>query len=181
MKEKTASEKITYNERRQLPAIIERIDSDSAPSLANVFTTLESKLSPKQLNAVKEICHAIGEVGLSLDDASLRARISREELDTLTLHVPEIKTAIRLKQVEYKYKLLQVVTRQATESGDVKMAMWLLEKQFSEDFDSSVKSKLAQMGNNTGDDILEMAFSVVRKASSQTVPVNFMAGVASAS
>ena len=161
---------------RQLPQSM--TEQEDSMQLMNLTSVLEKKLSPKQLRVIVEIGLAIGSVGLSLDDACLRSRLPREELDNLILYVPEIKTYLHLKQIEYKYKLLNVVTTQAVEHGDVKMAMWLLEKQYSSEYDSSVKKDLAKMNRDADGDIVEMAFAFVRRQSMNKMPVNPEAGKA---
>jgi hypothetical protein len=160
----------------QLPATIQKHKEEDTTSLSSLFSVLEKKLTQKQLKTIKEIGLAIGTVGLSLDDACLRSRLSKEELDNLIIYVPEIKTYLRLKQVEYKYKLLQVISKQATENGDVKIATWLLEKQYSEEYDSSLKKDMLKMQNSSQGDVMEMAIAFVRRASSNTMPVHEHAG-----
>lgn len=158
----------------QLPKAI--VNAPDSPSLSNLLTIIEKKLTPHQLKSVQEIGLAIGTVGLSLDDACLRSRVTKEELDNWIIYCPELRTYLNLKQVEYKYKLLDVVTRHATEHGDVKIAMWLLEKHYGDEYDSSLKKDLAKMNHNTGDDVVEMAFAFVRRQSSNSMPVNLLAG-----
>lgn len=158
----------------QLPKAI--VNAPESSSLSNLLTVIEKKLTPHQLKSVQEIGLAIGTVGLSLDDACLRSRVTKEELENWMVYCPELRTYLNLKQVEYKYKLLDVVTKHATEQGDVKIAMWLLEKHYGNEYDSSLKKDLAKMNHNSGDDVVEMAFAFVRRASSNTMPVNLLAG-----
>ena len=149
---------------------------DDSVSLMNLTQTLEEMLTDKQLRIVVEIGISIGNVGLSLNDACLRSRISRDELEALWLHVPEIKTYIQLKQVEYKYKLLNVVTNDAIQNGNVKIASWLLERQYAEEYDSSMKKDMAKVSRNSQDDVVEMAFAYVRRSNTNAMPVNSNAG-----
>ena len=149
---------------------------DDSVSLMNLTQTLEEMLTDKQLRIVVEIGISIGNVGLSLNDACLRSRISRDELEALWLHVPEIKTYIQLKQVEYKYKLLNVVTNEAIQNGNVKIASWLLERQYAEEYDSSMKKDMAKVSRNSQDDVVEMAFAYVRRSNTNAMPVNSNAG-----
>ncbi len=164
----------TQINRPLLPPAI--VNAPESLSLSNLLTIIEQKLTHHQLKAVQEIGLAIGTVGLSLDDACLRSRVLKEELDNWMVYCPELKTYLNLKQIEYKYKLLDVVTRHATEHGDVKIAMWLLEKHYGNEYDSSLKKDLAKMNHNTGDDVVEMAFAFVRRQSTNTMPVNLQAG-----
>jgi hypothetical protein len=156
--------------KAQLP---EKISEAETLSLSNLLVTIESKITPRELKMVQEIGLAIGTVGMNLSDACLKNRITKAELDTLIIYCPEIQTYLQLKQVEYKYKLLQVVTNHATQSGDVKIAMWLLEKHYGDEYDSSLKKDIAKMNrDNPGDDVVEMAFAFVRRQNSNSMPVN---------
>lgn len=159
-----------------LPKNIATIKPGEIRSVANMLSTIEVKLTPRQLKAIKEIGTAIGNVGLSLDDACLRSLITKEELDNLILYVPEVKDFLRLQQVEYKHKLLNIISNQAVQNGDVKMAMWLLEKQFSEEYDSSIKKDIQRQGRGEDGDIMEMALTFVRRDNANSVPINDQAG-----
>lgn len=174
MDKKQVKDFSTQVDTPQLPKAIANAPDSS--SLANLLTVIEKKLTPHQLKSVQEIGLAIGTVGLSLDDACLRSRVTKEELDNWMVYCPELRTYLNLKQVEYKYKLLDVVTRHATEQGDVKIAMWLLEKHYGNEYDSSLKKDLAKMNRNDGDDVVEMAFAFVRRQSTNTMPVHLHAG-----
>ena len=174
MNKKQVKEIPTQIDRPLLPKVITNAPDSS--SLANLLTVIEQKITPHQLKAVQEIGLAIGTVGLSLDDACLRSRVLKEELDNWMVYCPELRTYLNLKQVEYKYKLLDIVTKHATEQGDVKIAIWLLEKHYGSEYDSSLKKDLAKMNHNTGDDVVEMAFAFVRRQSTNTMPVNLLAG-----
>lgn len=149
---------------------------DDSVSLMNLTDVLEQELTEKQLRIVIEIGISIGNVGLSLNDACLRSRISRDELEALWIHVPEIKTYIQLKQVEYKYKLLNVVTNDAIQNGNVKIASWLLERQYAEEYDSSMKKDMAKVSRSSQDDVVEMAFAYVRRSNTNAMPVNESSG-----
>lgn len=171
---KTSAQPFTEQiDTKQLPRAITKAPVSS--SLSNLLSVIEAKLTPKQLAAIQEIGKSIGGTGLSLDDACLRSRVTKEELDNWILYCPEIKTYLRIKQVEYKYKLLDVVTKQATENGDVKIAMWLLEKHYGDEYDSSLKKDLAKMNRENTDDVVEMAFAFVRR-SNASMPIQDKAG-----
>ena len=166
----------TMRSDKQLPKALVAVKPDEIRSVGSLLSNIEAKLTPRQLKAIKEIGNAIGNVGLSLDDALLRSLVSREELDKLILYVPELKDYLRLQQVEYKYKLLNIISSQAVEKADVKMASWLLEKQFSEEYDSSVKKELQKHNRDTEGDMIEMAMTFVRRSNANATPVNHDAG-----
>lgn len=160
----------------QLPNKIVQEKPNEVRSVSGLLTTLEQKLTPRQLKAVQDIGLSLSTVGLSLDDALLRNLISKDELDNLIMYVPELQDYLRLQQVEYKYKLLNIISNQAVEKADVKMASWLLEKQYSEEFDSSVKKDLNKYNRDNEGDMVEMALAFVRRTSANAVPVDANAG-----
>lgn len=146
---------------------------DNASSLKNILEVIEKKIDKSELRAVQEIGLAIGKVGMNLTDACFRARLTKDEMDEIITKAPEVQTYFHLKQVEYKYELLKVVTHHATETKDVKIAMWLLEKQYGEEYDSSLKKDIAKMNRlNPGDDVVELAFAFVRRQNADAMPVN---------
>lgn len=160
----------------QLPNKIVQEKPNEVRSVSGLLTTLEQKLTPRQLKAVQDIGLSLSTVGLSLEDALLRNLISKDELDNLIMYVPELQDYLRLQQVEYKYKLLNIISNQAVEKADVKMASWLLEKQYSEEFDSSVKKDLNKYNRDNEGDMVEMALAFVRRTSANAVPVDVNAG-----
>lgn len=162
----------------QLPSVITNMTLEQAPSsLGNLLGTIEHKLTGTQLAKIKDIGHSIGSIGLSIDDSCLKARMTKDELDNLIIYVPELKAYLRLKQIEYKSKLLEIITKQATQNGDVKIATWLLEKHYAEEYDGGMKRDMAKMQNNKGDDVMEMAIAFIRRTNSNSMPVHEHAGL----
>lgn len=174
MDKKHARELVTTADDELVP---EESRDNNAASLKNILEIIESKITKAELKAVQEIGLAIGKVGMNLTDACFRARLTRDEMDEIIEKCPEVQTYFHLKQVEYKYELLKVVTHHATETKDVKIAMWLLEKQYGEEYDSSLKKDIAKMNRlNPGDDVVEMAFAFIRRQNADAMPVNKSVG-----
>lgn len=140
--------------------------------ITQLIELLEEKLTDYQIKIIKAIGHTISSTGLPLEEACLLARISKFELEEWSKWVPEIKTYVRLKQVEYKFSLLKIINNQAKENADVKMATWLLEKNFAEEFDTSYKRELAKLNQTQEDDVLDVVMAFVRKNQSKTVPID---------
>ena len=175
---KKVADRLSSRLTAQLPPSIAGIKENQVMTTGStLFDILESKLTPRQLKIIKNIGHAIS-VGLGIEDAIIRAMITKDELDNLMLYVPEIKDYFRIEQVEYKYKLMSVVSKQAVENADVKIASWLLEKQFSEEFDTSLKKEMAKQNRDTEGDMIEMALAFVRRSSANSTPINPVVGEA---
>lgn len=145
-------------------------------TVSKIHTALERKLSKAQLQAVKRLGHAIGKVGFSLSDALLHSDLSEPDYNEMCTQAPELRVYVKTKQLEYKYSLLDIVKKQAIESGDSRMAMWLLERQFAEEYDSAIKKDLNKMKVNDAPDVMELAIAFIRRSSSNTMPVQQSAG-----
>lgn len=153
-----------------VPSTLDSEPSDA--SIYNIIEILEGKLDDRQIKAIKKIGHTIITTGLPLDEALLLARVGREEFEDWCRYLPEIKTYIKLKQTEYKFELLKVINGKIKDSGDTKLATWILEKNFSEDYDSSFKREMVKMNQNREDDVLDVVMAFVRRSNSKSVPVN---------
>lgn len=131
-------------------------------------TTLESqsldeeaaKVLSEQDNAtLKTIAKAVGKDGLSLQEACVIANVDFENFKRKAEEFPVILKIVRMKETEYKHMLLRALAVKAR-SGDDKMAMWLLERRYPEEFGSS-KSR----GDAGGDgDLLGMAISFIQES-----------------
>jgi hypothetical protein len=135
--------------------------------LNRLLTTIEEKLNkqPDVLSAVKEIALNIKTTGMSISDSALLSRLTDEEIDELELSVPEVSTLFRLRRLEHKQSLLKTLYTQATVNNDIKITQYLLEKNFSEEFDPSVKRELAKKKPiETDDNILDQLKDLVRSS-----------------
>lgn len=144
-------------------------DTPSEPSVSfeTLATDIKRKLEtdPEALRSVLKIGLTIESTGMSIDDCALLARISPERLSALSMSVPEIPIFFKLKRARYKEKLLKVLNDQATENKDVKIAMYLLEANFSEEYDPATKKEITKKKSKTSETDLEKLMERVRKAS----------------
>jgi len=151
-------------------------DKPIETKLTGLIETLERRLSPRELRQVQEIGHSIGRVGVTLRDACLLARVEKPILDEMVGRIPDVQVYFDLKRTEYKYKLMEIVSDQALSNKDVKTAAQLLELQFAEEFNPSVKKEMAKLNRNAEEDVMEMAILLVRRGAAQSVPINPQAG-----
>ena len=158
-----------------LPPIIE--EAPVGEDLSNLTEYFETHLNKRQLKCVKDMAYRIGKVGMSLDEACLLARVTKDEFLLWCEEHPHLSEFLKIQALEYKFALLGINAKHAIENKDVKTASWLLEKQFSEEFDSSFKKEAAKFRRGTDEDVIAIAFAMVRQGSSQTVPVNPSVGL----
>jgi hypothetical protein len=132
--------------------------------LNNLTATITSKLAdrPNALTSVQKIALSIESTGMSLEDCTLLARMTSQELAALSDEIPEIPIYFRLKRVQYKEALLKVLHAQATELKDVKIAMYLLETNFSEEYDPATKKAVAKRRSEDDGSDLQKLMKLVR-------------------
>lgn len=117
----------------------------------------KEKLPPSTILILKKIAYYTSKVGLPLSEACLLVDINYEQfLEDIKLE-PIIGKIIRVKELEFKKDMLHVLTQKAR-NGDDKLAQWLLEKKFPEEFND--KRRPANDDNN---DILFEAIRFIRK------------------
>jgi hypothetical protein len=109
--------------------------------LTRLVATIKESLQdqPFFLKAVKLIGQNIQKTGMPVPESALLARLSESDLADLLARCPQVSTYFEIKRLQYKRDLLRVVNDQATINKDIKMAQYLLEKNFSDEFDSSIK------------------------------------------
>lgn len=157
-----------------LPAIIG--DKKDEKNLTNIKKYLDDNLSPRQLEAVKDMAYKIGKVGMSMQEACLLARVTKDEFTMWCEIHPLIADFFKIQALEYKFSLMEITSAQARENKDIKLATWLLEKQFAEDYDNTVKKEQMKFNRSIQDDVLSVAISFVRQSNIRATPVNESAG-----
>ena len=142
----------------------------------NLITTITKKLAtrPVMFEAVKKIALTIESTGMSLEDCALLARMTAQELAALSDEIPEIPLYFRLKRVQYKEALLKVLHAQATEVKDVKIAMYLLETNFSEEYDPATKKEAAKRRTKDDGSDLQKLMKLVRTSAPNSPVVESM-------
>jgi len=171
MENEPVTPKIASKELATIPrnVVEEEIANEN---LSHLVEVLEENLDPVQIKAIKAIGYSIGRVGASVKDACFLARVTKEDLDKWINELPDIKTYLDLKRIEYKYKLLEIVSGQALENKDVKLATQLLELQFAEEYNPSVKRELAKASRNAEEDVMDIAIAIVRRGAAHSMPIN---------
>lgn len=128
--------------------------------------SLESQLleifNEKFVKVLKRLVYEIAQVGLSEKEACLLMNFDYDKLVALKAQYPVVQRLFDMKQLQYKRDLLKTISSKARASDD-KLAQWLLESKYPEEFN---KRKGAGGEGGGGEDLLGTAIEFVRKTSS---------------
>ena len=119
----------------------------------------EDRFTPAQLRAIKYVSYYISQVGLTLEESCLLSNVDYDEFTNFVNIEPLAKKIIQIKEIEYKKGLMHTVSIRATTGGDDKLAQWLLERRFPEEF-ATGKNKPA----GADSDMLFQAIEFIQKS-----------------
>ncbi|HEC64409.1 MAG TPA: hypothetical protein ENI23_03865 [bacterium] len=98
---------------------------------------IESKLSkefPQEFLAIlKRLSYYLSLIGLDFNEACQMIRFDPKDMEEKIREHPIIQDLIDIKILEYKVSLIKSVSKQAI-TGDHKLAQWLLERRFPNEF-----------------------------------------------
>lgn len=130
----------------------------------------KQKFAPSFFKALKKIAYYTAQVGLPLDEACTLVDLDFEEFQEARKMEPLIDKIIRMKELQYKKDMLHVVVQKAR-SGDEKLAQWLLEKKYPEEYGQKKKQ------TDDSGDILFEAIRFIRRNSDQNPLVQPAGGI----
>lgn len=119
----------------------------------------EARLKPAQIKALKKIAYYTSRVGLPLEECCALLDIDFTKFEEEMKLEPLIGKIIRAKELEYKKDLLYTLAQRAR-SGDDKLAQWLLERKYPNEYGSGKKK---DGGDDGSGDIFLEAFRFIRK------------------
>ena len=108
-------------------------DTDFLIEQENYDKYVEENFNEKIVGKIRRFCYLLSEIGLPFDEACYHIRYKPEEFKKLIKLYPPLEELIVSKQLEFKKSLMHVAVN-AAKLGDVKIAMWLLEKRFPDEF-----------------------------------------------
>lgn len=126
------------------------------------------KDDPQSLRAIQLIGLNIKKTGMPINESALLARLSDSDLSALVERCPMVKTYFELQRLKYKRELLKVINDNATINKDIKLAQYLLEKNFSDEFDSSVKREKEKNKVAKTDDPMEALMAHLQSEAPQS-------------
>ena len=119
----------------------------------------EERFTPAQIRALKYVSYYISQVGLTLEESCLLSNVDYDEFVNFVNVEPLAKKIIQIKEIEYKKGLMHTVSIRATTGGDDKLAQWLLERRFPDEF-ATGKNRPA----GDGQDMLFQAIEFIQKS-----------------
>lgn len=151
-----------------LPATVDEDISSESRSLSELA---KEKLTPEQLAQLKRIAYYVNQVGLSLEESCKLIDVEYDYFVKLMESQPFVRRIIEMKELEYKKDLMLTLSRKAR-TGDDKLAQWLLERKYPDQF-STKRPK----GDGDGDMLVE-AIRFIQKSGDATPMVNETSGQA---
>lgn len=105
-------------------------------SLSSLEEEAKKELPERELHMMRLISFRIAKNGMTAEEACYLEGIDYDFINGLITKYPIISKIIRVKELEFKSKLLRNVANKAF-SGDDKLAQWLLEKRYPEEYGSN--------------------------------------------
>ena len=141
-------------------------------SSLSLETQAAEKLSSDTIRVIKKIAYYTSKVGLPLNEACALVDIDYEKFVEQMKLEPLIEKIIKMKELEYKKDMLHVLTQKAR-GGDEKLAQWLLERKYPNEYGDKKKGPTGE-----GDDIMFEAIRFIRKHGDNQPLVSLDAGQA---
>lgn len=154
--------------------------TDDAIANESLQTTLVERLIEEKFNKdfvdnLKRLCYYISRVGLTFEEACRIVRIDVDDMRSKIKAYPMIQELIDIKELQYKTELIRTISEKAITHRDDKLAMWLLEHRFPEEFNKKKGSGGLASGAAEAD-LLGMAIEFVQRSSTGNGIVKETAG-----
>jgi hypothetical protein len=145
--------------------------TETLPDLQDDFEletkTLENKLTAEFnlqfVKLLKRLAYEIAVVGLSEEEACMLMDYDYVTLQGIKQRSPLIRQLFDRKALEYKRDLIKTMSNKAR-AGDDKIALWLLESRYPDEF-----NRKRGKGDGDPEDMLGAAISFVQKSSSGSI------------
>lgn len=143
-----------------------------------VISIIEKKLAdnPAILAAVKGIAEKVKTTGMKPEDCCILYRIKPKNLKHIYSLCPEVESYFQMLRIENKSELLKVLNDSAKTNQDAKIALTLLEKHFSEEYDPAVLRQRAKNDQGDPNNTITQIISFVRQIQPPS-PINPSAGL----
>jgi len=126
-----------------------------------ILLEINKKFPPEFREVLKRLSYYLSIVGLDFEEACLMVRFDPEDMAAKIKEFPIIQELIDIKELEYKVALIKTVSHKAT-TGDDKLAQWLLERRFPQEFNPKKGSGVLEKSN---DDLMGMAIEFIQRNS----------------
>jgi len=141
--------------------------SHSHVPLSDLESEIERLVNEPTLKKLKAVFLSIKKNGLTYREACMIQRCDPDIYQDLAQEVPAIAKLVEISMLEFKEKLLNVLSNKAILENDDKLAQYLLEKRFEQEFDNSMKKLAAR--KDTGHDPVTTALIFIQQADKQAI------------
>lgn len=140
---------------------LEEDEMEEAQIIKDAQLEVEKKITdtfnPRFVKTLKRLSYYLSKIGLPFDEACKMVRYDGAKMREIIKLYPVIQELIELKELEYKAELMGTVSSKAR-SGNDKLAQWLLETRFPNEFGSKKK------GTPESEDMLGAAISFIQQS-----------------
>lgn len=116
---------------------------------------------PEFCQLLARFSYYLSTVGLDFNEACLMVRFDPKDMTEKIKEYPIIQELIDVKELEYKVNLIKVVSQKA-KKGDDKLAQWILERRFPQEFNPK---KGTGTPEKQSADLMAMAVEFIQKSS----------------
>lgn len=142
----------------------------------SIESELAAKYSEQMVKLFKRLSYELAVIGLPLEDACLIVGLDFEKVQNLINTDATVERLIKLKDLEYKRGLLEVVSVKS--KTDDKLSMWMLERRYPSEFNS--RKGGGDKGDEAGDNIVKQAITFIQVNGDNSPLVSRKSGVARA-
>lgn len=137
------------------------VPDETEMEFESVEAQLSEKFSTDFVKILKRLAYEVAVVGLSEKEACLLVNFDYVKLVSLKEENEIVKRLFEMKSLEYKRGLMKTLSERARR-GDEKLAQWLLESKFPEEFNR--RKGVGGGGGEGGEDLLGAAVEFIQKS-----------------
>lgn len=141
------------------------IDEAVAENVTDFETKLSNNYDESQIKQFRTIGAFIMQ-GMDIEEACVLSRIDPRMFASMASVDPAIRTFIAFKQVSYKAKLMRVVSSRAIDGMNEKLAGWILERRYRDEWGSKNPTE----GSGAAEDAIAQGIEYIR-LNGDTTPV----------
>lgn len=128
--------KTSYDQHSVPRPVLSEVEID-ALDLKLTSKSLESEVlthfTTSQIKIIKKLVYYTSQIGLTIEEACTLTNFPFEDLKNIMQKEPLVAKIISMKELEFKKDMLHTVAVRAR-NGDDKLALWLLERRYPEQF-----------------------------------------------
>jgi hypothetical protein len=132
----------------------------------------KERLSGDELILLKRIAYMLSKVGMRLEAACQMMDYPVDAFRALMEREPVVARIVRIKELKFKKDLMYTLSSRAR-GGNEKIALWLLERLYPEEF---AEKKDAETDRNTTKDAMKLAIEFIRASGSNSPLVQASGG-----